>query len=93
MITIARCLVAENPILILDEATSSIDSLSEKHIQSVFSDIMVSHTSFFVAHRLSSVTDSDLILVMRDGRLVEKGSHTELMALNGFYSELFMSQF
>lgn len=93
MITIARCLIAKAPILILDEATSSIDSLSEKHIQTVFSKIMASHTSFFVAHRLSSVVDSDLILVMKQGRLVEQGTHHELMALNGFYSELYMSQF
>ena len=93
MITIARCLIAKAPILILDEATSSIDSLSEKHIQEVFSRIMVSHTSFFVAHRLSSVVDSDVILVMREGRLVEQGSHSVLMDLKGFYYELFMSQF
>ena len=93
MITIARCLIADSPILILDEATSSIDSLSEKHIQSVFSRIMASHTSFFVAHRLSSVVDSNMILVMREGQLVEQGTHVELMNLKGFYHELFMSQF
>lgn len=93
MITIARCLIAKAPILILDEATSSIDSLSEKHIQTVFSKIMASHTSFFVAHRLSSVVDSDVILVMKEGRLVEQGTHEALMHLKGFYSELYMSQF
>ena len=93
MITIARALIGKAPILILDEATSSIDSLSEKHIQEVFTEIMSSHTSFFVAHRLSTVIDSDIILVMRDGKIVEKGNHKELMAKKGFYHELYQSQY
>lgn len=93
LLTIARALIMEAPILILDEATSSIDSLTEKRIQSVFTQIMESQTSFFIAHRLHTVMDSDLILVMRNGHLVEKGSHEELMGLNGFYKELFESQF
>ncbi len=93
LLTIARALIMEAPILILDEATSSIDSLTEKRIQSVFTQIMESQTSFFIAHRLHTVMDSDLILVMRNGHLVEKGSHEALMELNGFYKELFESQF
>ena len=93
MITIARALIGKAPILILDEATSSIDSLSEKHIQEVFTEIMSSHTSFFVAHRLSTVIDSDLILVMKDGQIVEQGNHLDLMNKKGFYHELYQAQF
>ena len=93
LITIARALLSSGPILILDEATSSIDSLTEKRIQTVFTQIMKQHTSFFVAHRLSTVVDSDVILVMRDGKIVEKGSHQSLMEARGFYFELYQSQF
>lgn len=93
LITIARALLIAGSILILDEATSSIDSLTEKRIQSVFTKIMKQHTSFFVAHRLSTVIDSDLILVMKEGSIIEKGNHKELLALNGFYKELYESQF
>lgn len=93
LITIARALLSGGPILILDEATSSIDSLTEKRIQAVFTQIMKQHTSFFVAHRLSTVVDSDVILVMRDGKIVEKGSHDSLMEARGFYFELYQSQF
>ena len=93
LITIARALLMDAPIMVLDEATSSVDSLTEKHIQTVFTEIMASHTSFFVAHRLSTVMDSDLILVMKAGRLIEQGTHASLMDLKGFYYELFMSQY
>lgn len=93
MITIARALMVDAPILILDEATSNVDVLTEYKIQEVFRKIMAQRTSFFVAHRLATVVDSDVILVMREGKLVEQGTHKELMALKGFYHTLFMSQF
>lgn len=93
MITIARALLVDAPIIILDEATSSLDVVTEQHIQSVFVKIMEKRTSFFVAHRLSTVIDSDVILVMKDGQLIEQGNHEELMAREGFYHKLYMSQF
>ena len=93
LITIARALLVGGPILILDEATSNIDSLTEKKIQSVFTKIMKNHTSFFVAHRLSTVVDSDLILVMKSGEIIEKGTHQALMDKRGFYYTLYQSQF
>ena len=93
LITIARALLSDASILILDEATSSIDSLTEKRIQSVFTEIMKEKTSFFVAHRLSTVIDSDVIIVMKEGEIVEQGTHQELMAAQGFYRTLFDSQY
>lgn len=93
MITIARAIIVDAPIIILDEATSNIDVLTEYKIQEVFSEIMAHKTSFFVAHRLATVIDSDIILVMKDGKLVEQGTHTELMDKKGFYHELFLSQY
>lgn len=93
MITIARALLVDAPIIILDEATSSLDVVTEQHIQSVFVKIMEKRTSFFVAHRLSTVIDSDVILVMKEGQLIEQGNHEELMAQEGFYHKLYMSQF
>lgn len=93
LLTIARALLQGGPILILDEATSNIDSLTEKRIQSVFTTIMKQHTTFFIAHRLSTVIDSDLILVMKQGNIVEKGTHRELMDKKGFYHTLYQSQF
>lgn len=93
LLTIARALLQGGPILILDEATSNIDSLTEKRIQSVFTTIMKQHTTFFIAHRLSTVIDSDLILVMKQGNIVEKGTHRELMDKKGFYYTLHQSQF
>lgn len=93
MITIARAIIVDAPIIILDEATSNIDVLTEYKIQEVFSEIMANKTSFFVAHRLATVVDSDIILVMKDGKLVEQGNHKELMDKKGFYFELFMSQY
>lgn len=93
LLTIARALLQGGPILILDEATSNIDSLTEKRIQSVFTTIMKQHTTFFIAHRLNTVVDSDLILVMKQGNIVEKGTHRELMDKKGFYYTLYQSQF
>ena len=81
------------PILILDEATSSIDTLTEIRVQKVFAQIMKGRTSFVVAHRLSTIKESDVILVMKDGDVIEQGTHDELLAKNGFYTKLYNSQF
>lgn len=88
MITIARAILVDAPIIILDEATSNIDILSEAKIQKAFEDVMAHKTSFFVAHHLSTVVDADMILVMKDGELIEQGHHTELMQARGFYYEM-----
>ena len=93
LISIARVMLTSPAILILDEATSSIDTRTERKIQDAFSEMMVGRTSFIVAHRLSTVREADLILVMRDGKIVEKGRHEELLAMGGFYFELYNSQF
>ena len=81
------------PMLFLDEATSSIDTRTEIRIQKAFDTMMKGRTSFIVAHRLSTIREADLILVMRDGHIVEQGDHEELLAKNGFYAELYKSQF
>ena len=91
MITIARAIIVNSPIIILDEATSNIDVVSEYKIQKAFEELMSNKTSFFVAHHLSTVVDADLILVMKDGYLIEQGSHKELMANKGFYKQLYES--
>lgn len=93
LLTIARAILANNKILILDEATSSVDTRTELRIQKAMDNLMKGRTSFIIAHRLSTIRDADVILVMRDGDIVEQGSHDELMALGGFYSELYNSQF
>ena len=93
LLSITRVMLTLPPMLILDEATSSIDTRTEMKIQDAFSKMMRGRTSFIVAHRLSTVKDADVILVMRDGNIVEQGSHTELLAKGGFYSELYNSQF
>ncbi len=80
-------------ILLLDEATSSIDTRTELQVQAAFDELMRGRTSFVVAHRLSTVRDADCILVMRDGRIVERGTHAELLKANGFYATLYGSQF
>ena len=80
-------------MLILDEATSSIDTRTEVQIQQAFDTLMEGRTSFVVAHRLSTIRNADLILVMRDGQIVEQGRHEELLASGGFYAKLYMSQF
>ena len=80
-------------ILILDEATSSIDTRTEVKIQKAFAEMMKGHTSFVVAHRLSTIREADCILVMRDGKVIEQGTHAELLEKNGFYHELYYSQY
>ena len=92
-ITIARAIVRDAPLLILDEATSSVDTMTEKHIQNAMDILMEGRTSFIIAHRLSTVRNADLILVMKDGSIFEKGTHEELMGIGGFYKELYDSQF
>jgi len=93
LLTIARAFLADPPILILDEATSSVDTRTEVLIQKAMARLMQNRTSFVIAHRLSTIRDADVILVMRDGHIVEKGTHTELLAARGFYYELYASQF
>lgn len=93
LLTIARAILADPALLILDEATSSVDSRTEQLIQKAMGELMKGRTSFIIAHRLSTIRDADLILVMDEGRIVEQGNHPELMAKGGFYSELYNSQF
>jgi ATP-binding cassette, subfamily B, multidrug efflux pump len=93
LLTIARAFLADPPILILDEATSSVDTRTEVLIQKAMAKLMVGRTSFVIAHRLSTIRDADIILVMNQGRIVEQGTHTELLARGGFYQELYASQF
>jgi ATP-binding cassette subfamily B protein len=93
LLTIARAFLADPPILILDEATSSVDTRTEVLIQRAMKSLMEGRTSFVIAHRLSTIRDADVILVMRDGRIVEQGSHDELLAARGFYHQLYASQF
>ena len=93
LLTIARAFLADPPILILDEATSSVDTRTEVLIQRAMKPLMEGRTSFVIAHRLSTIRDADVILVMRDGRIVEQGTHDELLAARGFYHELYASQF
>ena len=93
LLCIARVMLCLPPMLILDEATSSIDTRTEQHIQAAFARMMQGRTSFIVAHRLSTVREADLILVMKDGSIIEQGDHETLLARGGFYSELYMSQF
>jgi ATP-binding cassette subfamily B protein len=93
LLTIARAILADPAILILDEATSSVDTRTEVHIQKAMNELMKGRTSFVIAHRLSTIRDADLILVMKNGSIIEKGSHTELLAAGGFYADLYNSQF
>ncbi|MBM6997995.1 ABC transporter ATP-binding protein [Paenibacillus sp. DXFW5] len=93
LLTIARAILADPAILILDEATSSVDTRTEVHIQKAMNELMRGRTSFVIAHRLSTIRDADLILVMNHGTVIEKGSHEELLALGGFYADLYNSQF
>lgn len=92
-LTIARAMIADRPMLILDEATSSVDTRTELQIQRAMDALMKNRTSFIIAHRLSTIRDADLILVMRDGDIVESGTHQDLLAQGGFYAELYNSQF
>ena len=93
LLCIARLFLCLPPMLILDEATSSIDTRTELKIQNAFASLMQGRTSFIVAHRLSTIKEADIILVMRDGQVVEQGNHKTLLAQNGFYANLYNSQF
>ena len=93
LLTIARAILADPKILILDEATSSVDTRTEVLIQKAMDNLMKGRTSFIIAHRLSTIRDADLILVMKDGDIVEQGTHEALLAKNGFYADLYNSQF
>ena len=93
LLTIARAILADNKIMILDEATSSVDTRTEVRIQTALDNLMEGRTSFIIAHRLSTIRNADLILVMKDGDIVEQGTHEELLARNGFYADLYNSQF
>lgn len=93
LLTIARAILADTPIMILDEATSSVDTRTESRIQRGMNNLMKGRTSFIIAHRLSTIKDADLILVMKDGDIVEQGTHTQLLDKDGFYAQLYNSQF
>ena len=93
LLTIARAILADRRMLILDEATSSVDTRTEERIQKAMDNLMAGRTSFVIAHRLSTIKNADLILVIRDGDIVEQGTHEELLQLGGFYAELYNSQF
>ena len=86
-------MIEDAPFLILDEATSSVDTRTEELVQKAMDKLTEGRTSFIIAHRLSTIKNADLILVMKDGNIIEKGTHTELLNRNGFYAELYNSQF
>ena len=92
-ITIARAMIQDSPMLILDEATSSVDTRTEKTIQNAMDRLTAGRTSFVIAHRLSTIRNADLIIVMKHGTICEQGTHDELIASGGFYKELYDSQF
>ncbi len=92
-LTIARAMIADKPMLILDEATSSVDTRTELLIQNAMDELMCNRTSFIIAHRLSTIKNADLILVMKDGDIIESGNHDDLLQKNGFYADLYNSQF
>ena len=93
LITIARGMVEDAPFLILDEATSNVDTRTEETVQDAMDKLMEGRTSFIIAHRLSTIKNADLILVMKEGNIIESGSHNQLMKQNGFYADLYNSQF
>lgn len=93
LVTIARAMVASAPLLILDEATSSVDTKTELLVQEAMARLTEGRTSFVIAHRLSTIKHADLILVLKDGDIIESGNHRQLLAQNGFYAELYNSQF
>jgi ATP-binding cassette subfamily B protein len=93
LLCIARVMLCLPPMLILDEATSSIDTRTEIRIQKAFLAMMEGRTSFIVAHRLSTIREADVIIVMKDGKIIEQGNHDSLLSQNGFYAELYNSQF
>ena len=93
LVTIARAMIENAPLLILDEATSSVDTKTELLVQKAMDTLTEGRTSFVIAHRLSTIKNADLILVLKDGDIIESGNHDELLAKNGFYAELYNSQF
>ena len=93
LLTIARGMISDAPFLILDEATSNVDTRTEELVQKAMDKLTEGRTSFIIAHRLSTIKNADLILVMKDGNIIEQGSHVELMKKEGFYAELYNSQF
>ena len=93
LLTIARAILADNPVLILDEATSSVDTRTEERIQKAMDNLMEGRTSFIIAHRLSTIKNADLILVMKEGDIIEQGTHSQLLEAGGFYADLYNSQF
>ena len=93
LLTIARAMLLDSPMLILDEATSNVDTQTERRIQDAMLRLMEGRTCFVIAHRLSTIQNADRILVVKAGDIVEQGTHRELMAKNGFYAELYHSQF
>ena len=93
LLTIARCMTSSAPLLILDEATSSVDTRTEELVQKAMDKLTEGKTSFIIAHRLSTIKNADLILVMNEGNIIEQGNHEELLKQNGFYAKLYNSQF
>ena len=93
LLSIARAALADPRILILDEATSSVDTRTERLIQKAFDELLKGRTSFVIAHRLSTIRNADMILVLKDGQIIERGKHDELLEKKGFYYDLYMSQF
>ena len=93
LLTIARGMIKNSPFLILDEATSSVDTRTEELVQKAMDKLMAGRTSFIIAHRLSTIKNADLILVLKDGNIIEQGNHKQLMDKKGFYAELYNSQF
>jgi ATP-binding cassette subfamily B protein len=93
MLAIARAILADPGILILDEATSSVDTRTEVRIQQALLKLMEGRTSFVIAHRLSTIRDADQVLVIKDGEIIERGKHAELLAMKGFFYQLYLSQF
>ena len=93
LLTIARAMIENSPLLILDEATSSVDTRTEVLVQQAMDKLMKGRTSFVIAHRLSTIRNADVILVMRDGDIVESGNHEQLLSQGGFYADLYNSQF
>ena len=93
LLTIARAMLSDTPFIILDEATSNVDTRTEELVQKAMDKLMKNKTSFIIAHRLSTIKNADLILVMKDGNIIESGNHEELLKQGGFYSELYNSQF